>query len=130
MRLQIASVLFNCLITRKDLSPVIESIVLIMSKHKLKRSNSDKDESTPAKRGHWALGLIDSMKDPELIVQDDDKVVVIKDKFPKAEFHFLILPKAEISGILSLRKEHEELLKHMEDVGKLITDKHCHREFK
>lgn len=98
-----------------------------MSKHKLKSNSSN---TPPAKKGHWALGLIDSMKDPELKVEEDDKVVVIKDKFPKAEFHYLILPKDEIPGILSLRKEHEDLLEHMENLGKDLTEKHLHREFK
>jgi hypothetical protein len=33
--------------------------------------------------GHWAMGLLTSMKDPELIIKEDDTVVIIKDKFPK-----------------------------------------------
>lgn len=98
-----------------------------MKKHKLKSNPSNEP---PAKKGHWALGLVDSMKDPELKVQEDDRVVVIKDKFPKAEFHYLILPKDEIPGILSLGKQHEDLLEHMENVAENLKTKHCHREFK
>ncbi|XP_046749463.1 aprataxin [Diprion similis] len=106
----------------------IKTVFATMSKHKLNLKASS--DQPAAKKGHWALGLVDSMKDPELRVEEDDKVVVIKDKFPKAEFHFLILPKAEISGILSLRKEHEDLLKHMDDVAKNLTEKYTHKEFK
>ncbi|XP_012267984.2 aprataxin [Athalia rosae] len=97
-----------------------------MKKHRL---HSNTSSEPPAKKGHWALGLVDSMKDPELLVEDDDKVVVIKDKFPKAEFHYLVLPKEDIPSILTVRKEHEDLLKHMESVGTNLAAKHPHREF-
>ena len=33
--------------------------------------------------GPWSLGLKRSMSDPTLVVQEDDQVVVIKDKYPK-----------------------------------------------
>ena len=38
--------------------------------------------------GHWSRGLLASMDDPELKVTEDDKVVIIKDKYPKV---FLML---------------------------------------
>ena len=47
-----------------------------------KRSN-DSAGGGPAKKGHWSLGLLDSMKDPALQVYTDDQLVVIKDKYPK-----------------------------------------------
>uniref|UniRef100_A0A3Q3IWW8 C2H2-type domain-containing protein n=1 Tax=Monopterus albus TaxID=43700 RepID=A0A3Q3IWW8_MONAL len=34
--------------------------------------------------GHWSQGLKTSMQDPKMQVYKDDKVVVIKDKYPKA----------------------------------------------
>lgn len=33
--------------------------------------------------GHWSAGLLASMDDPELRISSDEKVVIIKDKFPK-----------------------------------------------
>ena len=33
--------------------------------------------------GHWSMGLLASMDDPELKVTEDGKVVIIKDKYPK-----------------------------------------------
>ena len=36
--------------------------------------------------GHWAMGLLSSMNDPDLKVQEDDKIVIIKDKYPKVRF--------------------------------------------
>ena len=32
---------------------------------------------------HWTQGLRESMSDPELVIESDDKCVVIKDKYPK-----------------------------------------------
>ena len=52
-----------------------------------KRKTESKDEKPgpPAKKafGHWSQGLLASMDDPELKVDSDDKVVIIKDKYPK-----------------------------------------------
>lgn len=33
--------------------------------------------------GHWSQGLQTSMNDPDLVVESDDKAVIIKDKYPK-----------------------------------------------
>ncbi|XP_072036918.1 aprataxin-like [Amphiura filiformis] len=74
----------------------------------------------PAKKGHWSMGLLDAMKDPQLQVHKDDKVVIIKDKYPKAEFHYLVLPKQNIPRLKALKPEHLDLLKHMHKVGDKI----------
>uniref|UniRef100_A0A672MTF9 Aprataxin n=1 Tax=Sinocyclocheilus grahami TaxID=75366 RepID=A0A672MTF9_SINGR len=50
-------------------------------------------------------------------VYKDDQVVVIKDKYPKAQYHWLVLPWDSISSLKALRSEHVELLKHMQRVG-------------
>ncbi|GIY98065.1 aprataxin [Caerostris extrusa] len=59
-----------------------------------KRTNEDfLKDSKKQKTGHWSQGLKASMEDPNLIVDSDDLVVIIKDKYPKAQHHYLILPK-------------------------------------
>ncbi|XP_039541776.1 aprataxin isoform X2 [Pimephales promelas] len=73
----------------------------------------DKAESA----GHWSQGLKVSMQDPKMQVYKDDRVVVIKDKYPKARYHWLVLPWDSISSLKALRPEHVELLKHMQRVG-------------
>ena len=35
------------------------------------------------------------MNDPELKVLETESLVVIRDKFPKARHHYLVLPKAK-----------------------------------
>lgn len=76
-------------------------------------SGSDKSESA----GHWSQGLKASMQDPKMQVYKDERVVVIKDKYPKARYHWLVLPWDSISSLKALRSEHVELLKHMQRVG-------------
>ncbi|KAF5889508.1 aprataxin isoform X1, partial [Clarias magur] len=78
---------------------------------------------TPQKEpaGHWSQGLKVSMQDPEMQVYKDEKVVVIRDKYPKARFHWLVLPWSSISSLKALRSEHLELLKHMERVGEGVA---------
>ncbi|KAK2817080.1 hypothetical protein Q5P01_025271 [Channa striata] len=67
--------------------------------------------------GHWSQGLKTSMQDPKMQVYKDDKVVVIKDKYPKARYHWLVLPWQSIPSLKALREEHCGLVKHMQQVA-------------
>ncbi|XP_015250444.1 PREDICTED: aprataxin [Cyprinodon variegatus] len=67
--------------------------------------------------GHWSQGLKTSMQDPQMQVYKDDKVVVIKDKYPKARYHWLVLPWQSIPSLKALSGEHCVLLKHMQQVA-------------
>lgn len=48
-----------------------------------KRPATDSSSQAPAKKGHWSQGLLASINDPNLIVESDERVVIIKDKYPK-----------------------------------------------
>ncbi|XP_077288947.1 aprataxin isoform X2 [Arctopsyche grandis] len=61
------------------------------------------------------------MNDPDLVVDQDSVTITIKDKYPKAKHHFLIMSKENIPGIMSLNKENLKLLHHM----KSVADKLC-----
>ncbi|KAF7217899.1 aprataxin isoform X3 [Nothobranchius furzeri] len=50
-------------------------------------------------------------------VYKDDRVVVITDKYPKARYHWLVLPWQSIPSLKALREEHCDLLKHMQQVA-------------
>lgn len=65
----------------------------------------------------WSLKLLETMKDPEYILIKTDSLVAIKDKFPKAKHHFLILPFDKINTIFDLTKDHIKLVKEMEGLG-------------
>ncbi|KAM4749791.1 aprataxin-like [Anableps anableps] len=67
--------------------------------------------------GHWSQGLKTSMQDPQMQVYKDDKVVVITDKYPKARYHWLVLPWQSIPSLKALHGEHCDLLKHMQQVA-------------
>lgn len=43
------------------------------------------------------------MKDPLLQVMTSETLVAIKDKFPKAKHHFLVMPKEHINSIFEVR---------------------------
>uniref|UniRef100_A0A8C4QYS5 Aprataxin n=1 Tax=Eptatretus burgeri TaxID=7764 RepID=A0A8C4QYS5_EPTBU len=73
--------------------------------------------------GHWSQGLLASMHDPTLQVYNDNRVVAIRDKYPKARQHWLILPWQTVHSLRDVRREHVPLLRHMQEVGKqLIKD--------
>ncbi|XP_006863088.1 PREDICTED: aprataxin isoform X4 [Chrysochloris asiatica] len=71
--------------------------------------------------GHWSQGLKISMQDPKMQVYKDEQVVVIKDKYPKARHHWLVLPWTSISSLKAVTQEHLELLKHMHAVGEKMA---------
>ncbi|EFA00986.1 aprataxin [Tribolium castaneum] len=100
-----------------------------------KRKSSDSLENGPKKNkpnGHWSMGLLAAIDDPKLFIESDDLIHIIRDKYPKAKFHYLVLPKEDITSIKSVTSTHLSLLKHMEQVAlELISrDKHKESTFK
>ncbi|XP_018320976.1 aprataxin-like [Agrilus planipennis] len=90
-----------------------------------------KTENQTDKKGHWAFGLLSAVNDPKLLITEDDKITIIKDKYPKAEVHYLVLPKEDIKSLKAVQKEHTSLLKHMEKVGeRIFKEKHPGMSFK
>ncbi|MGH0185073.1 UNVERIFIED_CONTAM: hypothetical protein FKN15_017435 [Acipenser sinensis] len=83
--------------------------------------SSMQDPKMQESGGHWSQGLKSSMQDPKMQVYKDEKVVVIKDKYPKAWHHWLVLPWESISSLKAVKKEHLALLKHMHSVGEKIV---------
>uniref|UniRef100_H2Z7Z8 Aprataxin n=1 Tax=Ciona savignyi TaxID=51511 RepID=H2Z7Z8_CIOSA len=81
-----------------------------------------KNTSRIPEKHHWSQGLRASMSDAELIVLEDEKLVVIRDKFPKAKYHWLVLPKEGISSTKNLTFENIDLLQHILKVGKEIAN--------
>nr|XP_056704543.1 aprataxin [Euleptes europaea] len=71
--------------------------------------------------GHWSQGLKASMQDPNMQVYKDERVVVIKDKYPKARYHWLVLPWQSISSLKAVTGEHLELLEHMHAIGERMV---------
>lgn len=91
-----------------------------MSKRKEKENVSEKCQhvNTKVRKMHWSLGLLESMKDPDTIYKETEHIVVIRDKYPKAKIHYLMMPKDNIKDIYHLKREHISLL---EEFGKLYT---------
>lgn len=99
-----------------------------MSKKSSKRENEE-EAGNPAKKptSYWANGLLAAMNDPNLRVCADSQVIVIKDKYPKAQFHFLVMPKESIPSLKAVNKSHLELLEHMHQVGCRIAQQKEHK---
>lgn len=54
------------------------------------------------KMGSWMNGLYDLLKDSSTWIISSDEVVVVEDKFPKAKYHFLVLPRETIPEIFDV----------------------------
>lgn len=69
----------------------------------------------------WSLKLLETMKDPNYVVMKTERLVAIKDKFPKAKHHFLVLPTENLDTIRNLTKEHIGLVNEMAEMaGRII----------
>ncbi|KAM9263104.1 aprataxin isoform 4-T4 [Morus bassanus] len=98
---------------------------------RLSNTSVSPHEGTLSKKehlGHWSQGLKSSMQDPEMQVYKDEKTVVIKDKYPKARYHWLILPWDPVSSLKSVTRDHLELLEHMHAVGQKMIEQCPARE--
>jgi len=84
-----------------------------------------KVESKPAAtvtKGHWTQGLKQTLQDKDNIIRETEFVSIIKDKYPKAKYHYLIIAKGNISSVKSLNKSHVSLLHHMIKQAELVED--------
>ncbi|XP_061100744.1 aprataxin isoform X2 [Conger conger] len=77
--------------------------------------------STKDSGGHWSQGLKASMQDPTMQVYKDEMVVVIKDKYPKARYHWLVLPWEAVASLRALQGAHCGLLRHMQRVAERMV---------
>ena len=50
---------------------------------------------------------------PSVFLYEDEQIVVIPDKFPKAQVHLLMLPRLHLESLLEVRPEHDFLMAHM-----------------
>lgn len=60
---------------------------------------------------------------PSDILYEDDLLLVIKDIYPKAKTHLLIIPKKEIASVNEITIEDKDLITHMFIVSQIITKK-------
>ena len=86
------------------------------SASKLTEANNGKPSN------HWSSGLLSSMNDPSLAIYSDNQITIIKDKYPKARNHFLVLPKENIPNAKSLNRSHASLLEHMHREGRKVME--------
>lgn len=87
-------------------------------------SKSVKSSSTNP-RGSWRDGLMEYVRNPSnpTVFYHDNDVVIVKDKFPKAQAHYLVIPTAEIRKFSDLNHSHVPLIKTMIQNGEKVTKK-------
>ncbi|CAB9526706.1 DNA-binding protein involved in single-strand DNA break repair [Seminavis robusta] len=95
-------------------------------------SSSNDSMNGPAKRhknnrNHWADGLLKFLDDPTdpAVVYLDDEFIAVKDKFPKAKCHYLVMPRdTKFRSLNDLEGRGDMvLLRKMEAVAnKLVHD--------
>ena len=98
-----------------------DKLELLEGKHEFQLvMNEDVEKSVTAKpSNHWSNGLFQSMNDPNMIWYKNDEICIIKDKYPKAMQHFLVLPRKEnISTLKKLTNQHLSLVQTMIDSAK------------
>ena len=72
--------------------------------------------------GPWHMKLLESMKDPAKVVKSDELTVTIKDDYPKARHHYLVMARANITNLRALNIAHLELLEKMLENGRSLAE--------
>ena len=94
--------------------------MLLKRKNQSKRINNKEklhETSTTNNTEHWSHNLLNAFNDPSQVLKEDDDIIVLLDKYPKARHHLLILPKKNILNVKSLAFDDLELIVKMEQVG-------------
>lgn len=65
--------------------------------------------------------LLTAMLDPEQVVFSNSLFVILEDKYPKSEWHFLVVPWKDIPTIREVTVDDLELLKMMDIFGREIA---------
>ena len=71
----------------------------------------------------WEDGLIHGMSDPKQVFEEDDLTVTLKDAFPKARYHFLVVPREDIHSVKELTRDNLKLLKHIHKVAESLIER-------
>ncbi|KAK0048839.1 aprataxin [Biomphalaria pfeifferi] len=79
--------------------------------------------SSSTTSGHWSQALTAAMSDPQQILDSDDQIVIIKDKYPKALYHFLVLPRRKMPNLRNMTKNDLDLLKYMHNKGEAFANR-------
>lgn len=68
------------------------------------------------------MKLIESMKDPTMVVKSDEQTVTIKDAYPKARHHYLVMARENIANLRALNSAHLGLLEKMLENGRALVE--------
>ncbi len=68
------------------------------------------------------------MSDPEQVLEKEDLTVTLFDAFPKARYHFLVVPRENIHSVKDLTRDNLELLKHIQIVAEELIERVCRNE--
>lgn len=60
---------------------------------------------------------------PANIIYEDESIIAFHDIFPKADTHFLIIPKTHIGSMLDLQETDQHLIGHIMITANLLAKK-------
>lgn len=60
------------------------------------------------------------MDDKSYFIECDDEVAVLKEKLPKAHFHYILVPKQNLRSLAELSTRHIPMIKHLYETANRI----------
>ncbi|KAH8406667.1 hypothetical protein KR222_002338 [Zaprionus bogoriensis] len=72
--------------------------------------------------------LVRQVGDQKDLLIETDRAAVMKDTYPKAQYHFLVVSKEAIANVTALTQEHLPLLDHMMELANEIIERQQHLE--
>lgn len=84
------------------------------------------EEERAKKAKPEAVTIFDKILSKEIpaeIIHEDNVCVAFEDVVPQAPVHFLVIPRERITGLSTIKNEHQNLLGHLLLVAKEIAEK-------
>ena len=82
-----------------------------------------RERKSSMKGGGWSFALLRAMDDRKQVVESYDDVVIIRDAFPKARHHYLVITRRDIESLTDLTRDHVTLLESMLTRGEKLVEK-------
>ncbi|XP_030374846.1 aprataxin-like protein [Scaptodrosophila lebanonensis] len=83
-------------------------------------AEAGEQENLAHERGQLVRDLLEGKH----IIMETDRAAVMKSVKPKAQYHFLVLPKEDIANVTALTRDHLDLLDHMEELANQAVAKY------
>ncbi|XP_018017313.1 aprataxin isoform X2 [Hyalella azteca] len=96
-------------------APPVEAVPAAACKGKKRKSSSSPARPPRPEKKTCTAGILEHMKDTNLVVLSDDHILIMKAKYPKALHHYIVVPRENLASLKNAEARHLALFRHMDE---------------